>query len=118
MDVLLDHDVPVPVADLLVGQAVRTAVQEGWDALSNGRLLAAAEGRFDVLATCDQNIVHQQNLSGRTIAIVAASTNLRPVIKADPSRIRRAVEMATTGSYRMVDYPRIALRRRPYLPET
>ena len=118
MDVLLDHDVPVPVADLLVGQAVRTAVQEGWDALSNGRLLAAAQGRFDVLVTCDQNIVHQQNLSGRTIAIVAVSTDLRPVIKADPGRIRRAVEMATTGSYRMVDYPRIALRRRPYPPET
>lgn len=118
MNVLLDHNVPVPVAELLPGHAVRTAVQEGWDGLSNGRLLAAAEARFDVLVTCDQNIVYQQNLSGRTIAIVAVSTNLWPVIKADPGRIRRAVETATTGSYQMVDYPRIALRRRPYPPET
>ncbi len=114
MDVLLDHNVPVPLAALLHGHAVRTAVQEGWDALSNGRLLAAAAARFDVLVTCDQNIVHQQNLSGHTIAIVAVDTNLWPVIRADPDKIRCVVNGATAGSYQAVSYPKITLRRRPY----
>ena len=114
MDVLLDHNVPVPLAALLHGHAVRTAVQEGWDALSNGRLLAAAAARFDVLVTCDQNIVHQQNLSGRTIAIVAVNTNLWSAIRADPGKIRWAVDAAIAGSYQTVNYPKVALRRRPY----
>ena len=114
MDVLLDHDVPVPPAALLHGHAVRTAVQEGWDALSSGKLLAAAAARFDVLVTCDQNIVHQQNLSGHTIAIVAVDTNLWPVTGTDPDKIRRAVNAATAGSYQVVSYPKVSLRRRPY----
>jgi hypothetical protein len=118
MDVLLDHNVPVPLVELLHGHAVRTAVQEGWDALSNGKLLAAAGARFDVLVTCDQNIVHQQNLSGRTIAIVAVSTNLWPVIRADPDRVKRAVDAATAGSYQAVNYPRVTLRRRSYPSRT
>jgi hypothetical protein len=45
-------------------------------------LLQAAENQIDVLVTCDQNIVHQQNLSKTKIAIVVIDTNLWPIIKA------------------------------------
>ena len=42
----------------------------GWAALKNGALLDQAQAEFDVLLTVDQNIQFQQNLQGRSIAIV------------------------------------------------
>ena len=43
----------------------------GWDELHNGLLLAQAEaGGFEVLLTVDQNMRHQQNLTGRKISVV------------------------------------------------
>jgi hypothetical protein len=46
----------------------------GWDTLSNGDLLKAAEeAGFEVLLTTDTNLSHQQNLKGRKLAIVIPS---------------------------------------------
>lgn len=43
----------------------------GWEGLKNGLLLAhAQEAGFEVLLTVDQNLRYQQNLSGKTIAVV------------------------------------------------
>jgi len=42
----------------------------GWAALKNGALLDQAQTEFAVLLTVDQNIQFQQNLQGRSIAIV------------------------------------------------
>jgi hypothetical protein len=38
-------------------------------------LLALAEGKWDVLLTNDKNIKYQQNMAGRTIAILILSSN-------------------------------------------
>jgi hypothetical protein len=60
----------------------------GWERFSNGALLAAAAGQFDVVVTTDQNLRHQQNLSGMNIAVVVlvAKSNklsdLRPLVPA------------------------------------
>jgi len=116
VNVLLDHSVPAPLRKYLSKHSVRTAAQEGWDTLTNGELLAAAAAHFDVLVTCDQNIVRQQNLIGRKIAIVAINTNIWPIIKTDPAKITRAVDAAATGTYQVVDYPKPILSRRPYKP--
>jgi hypothetical protein len=71
MRVLFDQSTPVPIRPLLAGHSVRTAAQERWDTLKNGDLLSAAQAAgFDVLLTTDKNIRYQQNLTGRTIAIV------------------------------------------------
>jgi hypothetical protein len=40
-----------------------------WQGLSNGRLLDAA-GDFDLFITVDKNLVKQQNLEGRRLAVV------------------------------------------------
>jgi hypothetical protein len=114
LNVLLDHNVPVQLISFLSNHTVRTAAQEGWDALLNGDLLMAANAYFDVFVTCDQNIVHQQRLTGRALAIVAVSTNIWPVIKADPARITQAIDAARAGTYQAVNYPRPPLRRRLY----
>jgi hypothetical protein len=71
MLVLFDHGTPAPLSAYLAGHTVRKAKDEGWDMLSNGELLKAAENAgFDVLVTTDKNIRYQQNLSARKIAIV------------------------------------------------
>lgn len=62
-----------------------------WDRLRNGRLLAAAEGAgFAVLITVDQGMRHQQNMSGRRIAVLimrAATNNLRDLAPLVPSAL-------------------------------
>ena len=56
----------------------------GWSTYKNGALLSAAEADgFGVFLTMGQNIEHQQNLSGRTIAVlvlVASSNGLEDLI--------------------------------------
>ncbi|MGH9651903.1 MAG: hypothetical protein ACRD6B_00330 [Bryobacteraceae bacterium] len=52
-----------------------TVPQAGFAGKKNGELLLLAEdARFDVLLTVDRGIRHQQNLSGRKIALLIART--------------------------------------------
>jgi hypothetical protein len=72
MLVLFDNGTPRTLARYLIDRhTVTEARARGWERLSNGELLAAAEAAgFEVLVTTDKNLRHQQNLSGRKIAIV------------------------------------------------
>jgi hypothetical protein len=58
----------------------------GW--LTNGELLTAAEtAKFDVFLTVDQGIEYQQNLTGRSIAIIIVRTKSnRLKARADSNR--------------------------------
>ncbi len=95
MRILLDENTPRGVRRILTGHEVRTAPEMGWAAYSNGQLLGEAEkAAFDALLTCDQNVVFQQNLTGRNIAVVVLSTNIWPIIRAQPERVRHAVPNA------------------------
>jgi len=65
MRVLFDHGTPRGIALTLHSHTVREARAQGWDPLSNGELLKAAEeAGFDVLVTTDKNLHYQQNLEG------------------------------------------------------
>jgi hypothetical protein len=69
-------------------------------------LLAEAErAGFDVLLTADKNIRHQQNLSGRRLAIVVLSTPQWPVVRLHIEKIAAAVNGAAPGSYTEVNIP-------------
>ena len=71
MRILFDHGTPAPLIPFLTGHSVTKAKDAGWDRLVNGELLKAAEqAGFEVLITTDKNMVTQQNLKGRAIAIV------------------------------------------------
>lgn len=71
MLIFFDHGTPKGLARALPGHTVDTAQARGWDTLSNGALLnAAEEAGFDLLLTTDQRIRYQQNLSARHIALV------------------------------------------------
>ena len=66
---------PAPYRTRLVGHDVTLASEAGWQALSNGKLLAAAEqAEFVALVTIDKGIAHQQNLAHRTISVILLST--------------------------------------------
>lgn len=70
MLILFDHGTPAPLASFLPEHTVRKAKDLGWDTLTNGELLKAAEeAGFEILLTTDKNIRYQQNLAGRKIAI-------------------------------------------------
>jgi hypothetical protein len=71
MKVLLDECVPKRFAHSLVGHDCTAVPGTGLAGTKNGELLSAAEQLgFEVFITIDQGIVYQQNLSGRTIAIL------------------------------------------------
>lgn len=96
--VLLDHNVPRGVRRILAAHDVRTTREMGWDALTNGELLSAAEAAgFAVLVTADRNIRHQQNLAPRTLALVVLGTNVWPVLRGEGERIAEAVARAGPG---------------------
>jgi signal recognition particle subunit SEC65 len=71
------------------------------DELSNGELIDAAErAGFEVIVTSDKNIPHQQNLTGRRIALVILEHSQWPMVKLVGEKIAAAVNLATPGSSR------------------
>ena len=85
---------------------MRKPRSHGWDALTNGELLDAAEAAgFDVLLTTDRNIRYQQNLTGRKLAIVVLGKARWRVIKRRLTEIAAAVSYAALGSYTEVEIP-------------
>jgi len=98
--VLFDHGAPAPLRRALTGHEVTTAYERGWSALMNGELIAAAEAEgYEVLVTTDKNLRYQQNLAGRSIAIVVLWTTSWPKIQQEVARAQRAVDAAAPGSY-------------------
>jgi hypothetical protein len=81
---------------------VSTAFERGWSRLNNGELLAAAESQFDLLITTDRQLRHQQNLSGRRLAILVLSTTSWRRIQTHRDEIVRAVVSMSPGDYREV----------------
>jgi len=69
MKFLLDHMLPHNLRDAFPGHEVATARYHGWDSLTNGELLTAAEHEFDALITIDKNIQNQQPTHRYDIAI-------------------------------------------------
>lgn len=69
MKILLDECLPRRLAQSLPGHDVRTVRQMDWLGLSNGRLLDAA-AEFDLFITVDKNLVKQQHLAGRRLAVI------------------------------------------------
>lgn len=84
--VLLDACVPHWLRRELAEADVTTAHYAGLDGLSDSQLLAAVEGRYDILVTLDQNMSFQQNLSGRRLALIV----LRPLDQS-PESFRQLV---------------------------
>lgn len=98
--ILFDQGTPVPLREFLQPHAVNTAFEQGWATLKNGELLDRAENEgLEILVTTDRNLLYQQNLSGRRIAIIVLSTTSWPRIQHRVQQIIEAVEQAAIGSF-------------------
>ncbi len=107
MLILFDHGTPAPLAPFLEGHTVKRAKQLGWQTLVNGELLTRAEDAgFDLLLTTDQNIQHQQNLTGRKIAIVVLGNPQWPVLRRYTDLVASKVNAARPGSFTLIEIPR------------
>ena len=80
---------------------------QGWDTLSNGELLnAAEEAGFGLLLTTDRRIRYQQNLKMRRIALVVLTGSTKwSGVRQRADRIAAAVSSASPGSYSEVEIP-------------
>ena len=109
MRVLFDHNLPHKLRISLLSAAtyeieIVTASYMGWSHLKNGELLRAAEdSAFDVLVTGDRTLVHEQNLSGRRLSILALSANNWPIVKNFIAQILGAICSAVPGAFAEVD---------------
>jgi predicted nuclease of predicted toxin-antitoxin system len=75
MRILIDECIDERFRNSLPGHDCQTARYAGLAGLKNGELLTAAEtAKFDVFLTVDQGIEYQQNLAGRSIAIIIFRT--------------------------------------------
>jgi predicted nuclease of predicted toxin-antitoxin system len=106
MRILFDHNAPVPLIPFLSPHTVTTARQAGWERLTDGLLLDAAErGGFSILLTADQRIVTQQNPAGRQLALVVLGSSNWKVVQRYTRRIAQAVDAAEPGTYTHVPIP-------------
>ncbi len=89
MRILFDHNTP----------------ELGWDRLTNGKLVdAAEEAQFDILLTADKGFQHQQNLTNRRIAIVILSRGNWPDVKTNIPNILSAIKAAKGGICTLVEF--------------
>ena len=101
MKVLFDQGTPVPLRRSLPGYSVDTAFELGWATLHNGDLLNRAEAEgYDLLITTDQQLRHQQNLSGRRLAILVLCSTSWSRIQAHVGAIRETLSRMQPGSTR------------------
>jgi hypothetical protein len=103
MRILFDHGTPFPLRVFLTGHSVTRTQDMGWDRLSNGALLTAAEqAGFEVLLTTDKNIRYQQNLAGRQMG------------QPPPEAVRRtgSAVPACRGMAELTGLPPLSLQRR------
>jgi hypothetical protein len=106
MRILFDHGTPSGIIRQLAGHAVTEARDRGWDRISNGDLLDAAESAgFDILVTTDKNMRYQQNLTGRRISIVVLGNSQWPMVRLHLDKIASVVNAAAPGSFAEVDIP-------------
>ncbi|MBZ5489329.1 MAG: hypothetical protein LAO76_00170 [Acidobacteriia bacterium] len=104
MLLLFDHGTPAPLASFLTQHTVRKTKDLGRD--THGELLKVAEeAGFELLLTTDKNIRHQQNLTGRKIAILVLANPRWPVVRRYVQRVVSAVNAVRAGTYTEVEIP-------------
>ena len=78
-----------------------------WKRIRNGELLSLAEPQFDLFLTCDQNLRYQQNLTGRSIAVLELSTNKLRRLQAAAQLIRENVALMQPAEFRRLEIPSV-----------
>ena len=105
MKILLDECTPRVVKKRLPQYSIRTAQEMEWTGVKNGTLLNTAEGQFDVLISTDQNLPYQQNLSGKSLAVIILPSNKVPVVAQLIPAIEQALSAIQPGTFVEIPLP-------------
>jgi len=104
MRILLDECVPRRFRLQLPEHEVRTAPEMGWASFKNGKLLAAASGKFDILLTADQRLRCQHDISSYPFALVVliAKRNKLEQLLPHVAELKRVLAEVMPGEVREV----------------
>jgi predicted nuclease of predicted toxin-antitoxin system len=102
--ILFDENVPAPLRQFFPDCEVETVQERGWAGVENGKLLELAEANFDVLVLADKNLRYQQDLTGRSIAILELPTNRWPLIQPLGNQIAARVRQSIAGQYVVFEF--------------
>ena len=97
MKILIDESLPRYTFQIVQGYEAYTVQYMGWGGIKNGELLSRAEGQFDVFLTADKNLRYQQNLVGRTLAIIVFPSNKLSVVKQLEAPLKNALRTVMPG---------------------
>lgn len=70
MKLLLDECLPRKLKGGLLDHEAKTIPEMGWAGIENGELLPLIASKFDAFITIDSNMRYQQNMSGRSFALM------------------------------------------------
>jgi len=102
--VLLDENLDHRLRKYLGDHEVVTVSYMGWMGLKNGELLRMAEENgIHVFVTGDRTLSHEQNLTGRRLAIVVLSALELPILKKRLSSIVDAIDHVLPGSFQAIN---------------
>ena len=100
---LFDQGTPAPLRDHLPEHCVDTLAAKGWSDRDNGGCSTLLErDGYEILVTTDQNLRHQQNLTGRRIGIVVVLSTAWPTVRLRARDIRHAIAAVRAGEDREV----------------
>ncbi len=101
MKILLDECVDWRLTRSLLQHDVKTVRQMGWSSYANGQLVTVAESEFDVFVTADVNMMYQQSLTSRKIAVIVLrpKRNRLPEILGLLPQLLAALESCTASAF-------------------
>ena len=70
MRILLDENLDWRLGRDLPDHEVDSVPRLGWAGVTNGELIARAEGTYDILVTMDSGLAYQQSVVNHSLAIV------------------------------------------------
>ncbi|MEK7727342.1 MAG: hypothetical protein AAB354_02950, partial [candidate division KSB1 bacterium] len=103
--ILIDECTPHLVKKRLPQFAIKTAQEMGWGGIKNGKLFGLAEGQFNVLISTDQNLSHQQNLTGKQLAVIILPSNKVPIVAQLLPAIEQAINIIQPGTFFEIPLP-------------
>lgn len=99
MKILIDESLPRYTLQIVQGYEAYTVQYMGWSGIKNGELLSRAEGQFDIFLTADKNLRYQQNLIGRTIALIVFPSNKLSVVRKLEMQLKTALDSIEPGMF-------------------
>ena len=104
MKVFLDEDVPNKLVRFLPGHDIHTVVSLKWGGINNGALPALiGQAGFEVFLTGDKNMPSQQQLPGRSFAVLIMSAINWPVVRPHVEKIAAAIVAAQPRTVTLMD---------------